>query len=66
MPWISGPDIAAALQEDKTTADIPIVFLTAVITEKETKEQNIIAGWPFIAKPVKIKDLIDTINMYTG
>ncbi len=64
MPGISGPDIAAALEADKKTEDIPIVFLTAIITEKETKEQNVIAGWPFVAKPVKIKELIDRINEY--
>ncbi len=33
-------------------------------TKKETKEQNVIAGWPFVAKPVKIKELIDRINEY--
>lgn len=66
MPGMSGSDIAAALKEDTATAGIPIVFLTAVITEKETSEaKNLVAGWPFVAKPVKIKELIKVINKYS-
>jgi len=65
MPGVSGPDIAAALREGPDTKNIPVVFLTAIITDRETKEGNVISGWPFVAKPVKINELIAVINKYT-
>ncbi|MFH0877062.1 MAG: response regulator [Candidatus Omnitrophota bacterium] len=65
MPEIDGPGVAASLKEDEKTKNIPIVFLTAVITEKEARQsQNLIAGWPFIAKPVQIKELVEVINRH--
>jgi DNA-binding response OmpR family regulator len=64
MPGISGPDIAAALREDIATKNIPVVFLTAIITDRETKGGNVISGWPFVPKPVKINELIAVINKH--
>ena len=65
MPGISGPDIAASLKDDPDTKNTPVVFLTAIITDKETKGGNVISGWPFVAKPVKINELIEVIKKYT-
>jgi CheY-like chemotaxis protein len=62
MPGITGPDIAARLKDDPETKNIPVVFLTAIITDRETKDGNLISGWPFVAKPVKIEELISVIN----
>ncbi len=63
MPGISGPDIAQELKEDESTQDIPVVFLTAVITEAEAREnKNVIGGHYFVSKPVKVKELIEIIN----
>ena len=66
MPGISGPDIARILKDDPKTKNIPIVFLTAIIRDKETNQDNVISGWPFVAKPVKIDELIKVINKYTN
>lgn len=64
MPGVSGPDIAALLKDDAETKNIPIIFLTAIITDKETEDGNLISGWPFVSKPVKINELITVINKY--
>lgn len=62
MPGISGPEIAKMLRDDLLTATIPIVFLTAIVTKEDTQSGNVISGWPFVPKPVKIKELVKVIN----
>jgi CheY-like chemotaxis protein len=66
MPGMAGPDVADALKRDEATRNIPVVFLTAIIQEQEAKlKQNIIGGWYYMAKPVKLKDLISMIKKLT-
>lgn len=63
MPGVDGGDVCNQLKDEKATKNIPIVFLTAVVNEKEIKENNgIIGGHPFIAKPVDTGELIDVIE----
>ena len=43
--------------------NIPIVFLTAVITEEEVASRGyVIGGYPFIAKPVHIQKLVNLVE----
>ncbi|MCK9603731.1 MAG: response regulator [Candidatus Omnitrophica bacterium] len=66
MPVIDGPSIVAELEESEDTKNIPFVFLTAMITNEETKKnKNIINDAYFVAKPVNVKELIYTINRLT-
>lgn len=63
MPDISGPEVAEQLADDQATSSIPIIFVTAIVKENEVKENNGLAGKRiFIAKPVKIDELIKKIN----
>jgi len=63
MPDVDGGDVCNQLKNEGDTKNIPIVFLTAVVNEKEIKEKNgIIGGHPFIAKPVDTEELIDVIE----
>lgn len=59
MPKMSGPDVAEALLDDPLTKKIPLVFLTAVVTNQEIGGQSIkkIGKRNFIAKPVSIDRL---------
>ena len=67
MPDLGGSEIAYQLKNDKETQDIPIAFLTAVITKEETDYQSsIIGGHPFIAKPVTARQLINTVKKIIG
>ena len=60
---ISGDEIARRIKDDEAIKDIPVVFLTAMMTEKEVAERDgSIGGYPFIAKPVKIEELIAYIE----
>jgi CheY-like chemotaxis protein len=63
MPDISGPEVAEQLADDPATSAIPIIFVTAIVKENEVRENNGLAGKRiFIAKPVKIDELIKKIN----
>ncbi|MCK9602954.1 MAG: response regulator [Candidatus Omnitrophica bacterium] len=60
---MEGSEVAYQLRSDEETKNIPIVFLTAVIRKKEAEEnKGVIGGYPFIAKPVGIDELIEVIE----
>ena len=63
MPGMDGPDVAEKIENNKATKDTPIIFLTAAVTDEETRgEGGDIGGRAFLAKPVKIKELIRCID----
>jgi CheY-like chemotaxis protein len=64
MPKMSGEEVAAALLNDPETENIPVIFLTAVVSRAETGHDVLkeIAGRRFIAKPVNTGDLIEAIH----
>jgi CheY-like chemotaxis protein len=63
MPGINGADVAEAIKGNESTRNIPIAFLTALVKEEEAKtNQNWIGGEFFVAKPIKIKELVNVIN----
>ena len=63
MPDIQGNEIADKILQDDEIKHIKIVFLTAIVTKNEIPEESkTIGGRKFIAKPVKVDDLIATIE----
>ena len=65
MPDISGDRVADELKNNEVTSGIPIIFLTAVVTEEEMdRESNVLGGYPFVAKPVNILKLLELIEKY--
>lgn len=63
MPDISGDMIAQQIMDDEELKNIKIIFLTAIVTKDEVKiKGGEIAGRTFIAKPVKIDELISCIE----
>jgi len=67
MPGISGDEVAAQLREDKRLGAIPIVFLSAIVKKEETQPTGSeIGGLTFLAKPVKLDDLITCIENRLG
>jgi len=57
MPNVDGGDAAAQIRKDPELAAIPIVFLTAIVSEKETHPGGRIGGFPFLSKPVSLEAL---------
>ena len=67
MPGIDGCDVRMQLKSEQETKDIPVVFLTAVVSRKDTEESGgNIGGNLFIPKPVDIKSLIVAIKKHIG
>jgi len=62
MPTIDGGQIASQIRSDPFLKDVPIVFLTAIVSQKNVSEDALINGFPFIAKPVTLESLIRCIK----
>lgn len=63
MPGLSGIEIVEELKHNNITRNIPTIFLTALVSEAETKSsQSFIGGRYFISKPVEIRRLEFLIN----
>jgi len=68
MPGMDGGEVLAEFREDQKLHHLPVIFLTAIVTQDETgHEGKEIGGRFFLAKPVKTEDLIAAIeNVFTG
>ena len=64
MPKIDGGDVAQQIRSDPALADVPIVFLTAIVSGAESNKQ--IGGFPFLAKPVSLEALTRCITEQLG
>jgi CheY-like chemotaxis protein len=64
MPHMSGPNVADAVAADAQLKDIPLVFMTALVTDYEigSRMMKEIAGRDYIAKPVAAEILIAHID----
>jgi CheY-like chemotaxis protein len=63
MPEISGDEIAAQIKQDRMMSHIPIVFLSSIIKKEEAQSVGgNIGGLTFLAKPVKLDELITCIE----
>lgn len=67
MPGKEGSELAAEMRNEPQLADIPIVFMTAIVTKNETGPGvSDIGGNLFLAKPVKTAELLETIDKLLG
>ncbi|MBA3960914.1 MAG: response regulator [Chthoniobacterales bacterium] len=64
MPEFDGGDVAAQIRADPKLKRVPIVFLTAIVTERETAMRPLLGGYPFISKPVTPERLAESIERH--
>ena len=62
MPKTDGGEVAAQIEADPELRNTPIIFLTALVTEPETKAGLRIEGRRSLAKPINIPELIEQIE----
>lgn len=63
LPDMDGGLVANELAEIRQTKNIPIIFLTALISKKEEKRYGQMVGsHPTLAKPYEIHDLVEQIE----
>jgi CheY-like chemotaxis protein len=64
MPKMDGGEVAQQIRSDPMLAHVPIVFLTAIVSQNESHHQ--FGGYPFLAKPVSIDAISKTIEEHLG
>lgn len=64
IPDMYGEEVLKKLREDCETKDIPIIFVTCLLSKKEEKtiEDHAIGGHVFIAKPYDIEGLLAQVD----
>jgi CheY-like chemotaxis protein len=66
MPGLDGGEVHTQFLADPLLKRIPIMFLTAIVRQKEVDEhKGMIGGSFYIAKPVTADGLIDAIKEHT-
>lgn len=64
MPEMDGYEVCKRLKENPKTADIPVVFLTALDSEQDKARAFSVGASGFLVKPVKKTVLIGTIETH--
>ncbi len=64
MPGKDGGEVAARLRSDRSLAQVPIIFLTAIASKSDVAGDGMIGGFPFLAKPVSLDELKASINKH--
>lgn len=62
MPKTDGGEVAAQIEADLELRSTPIIFLTALVTDSETKAGLRIGGHRSLSKPINIPELIEQIE----
>lgn len=63
MPGMDGGSVAAELRLDPQLKDVPVIFLTCIVSKDEEKEhEHNIGGHMFFAKPFDSVELVSVIN----
>ena len=66
MPGMSGFELAARLKQDAGTADIPIIFLTALNDEEDTLYGFDLGADDYIAKPFSVREMVARVKAVLG
>ncbi|MCC6390520.1 MAG: response regulator [Bryobacterales bacterium] len=62
MPNMTGVEVAGKLREDKETASIPIVMLTARSQERDQEAARIVGVDHYLPKPFSPRDLVSLVQ----
>jgi len=63
MPAKEGPDVFVEIKDHKVLKEIPVIFLTATVTNEEmSNQEGMIGGRQFIAKPCSLETLLYVIE----
>jgi CheY-like chemotaxis protein len=67
MPGMGGGELAACFQANPKLKAVPIVFLTAAVTKDEVEAGGgRSGGFPFLAKPFVLSEVIDCLKHHLG
>jgi two-component system, OmpR family, response regulator len=67
MPGMDGGTLAGKIRARPAFKNVPIVFLTAAVKQAEVDARDgVIGGFPYIAKPLNVKGVIEAIEKHLG
>jgi|SRR5688572_163003 CheY-like chemotaxis protein len=67
MPGLDGGELAARIQASPKLKGVPIVFLTAAVTKDEINARGgQLGGFPFLAKPVVLAEVLACLKHHLG
>ena len=66
MPDADGGTIASQIQEDPLLKSVPIIFLTAIVSQEEAESKEQIGGYEFLSKPVGRENIIACVTKHLG
>ena len=67
IPDMDGPQVAEEIRAEESLSNIPIVFLTSMVSKQEVQSGGgSIGGQHFIAKPVLPNEIITTLQRILG
>ena len=67
MPGMDGGELAACFQASPRLKGVPIIFLTAAVTKGEVQSRGgQLGGFPFLAKPVVLAELLVCLTRHLG
>ena len=67
MPQLDGSEVAAALKEDPMTREVPVIFLTALVSREDAPMGTCSSGGQtFLPKNIRIEKLIACIEDKIG
>jgi CheY-like chemotaxis protein len=67
MPGLDGGGLASQLQASPKLKSLPIVFLTAAVTQEEVRAHHgLVGGLPFLAKPVNLREVLACLKKNLG
>ena len=64
MPVMDGFEVCKRLKEQKTTKDIPVIFITAKSDEDSIENAYDIGGVDYVTKPFKPRELLARLNTH--
>lgn len=64
LPDLDGATVAQVLKDDPKTKDIPVIFLSCLISKESAKGEKVIKGKYYIAKPYDPKELMQSIRKH--
>ncbi|MDR4506032.1 MAG: response regulator [Candidatus Scalindua sp.] len=66
LPDIDGGEVAKMIKESPETENIPIIFLTALLSkDEEKKNSQVTGGNVMLAKPYSINEILTVIKTHT-
>ena len=67
MPGMDGGELASRMQASPKLKGVPIVFLTAAVTKGEVEAKGgQLGGFPFLAKPVVLSEVLACLKQHLG